>query len=327
MKAITNVNATSLAEAVERARTALAAGQVIAFSGGGSDLLQQVKDGTRNPDVVINLGAVTGADQLVAADTGIQVGALMRLSRLATDSRLDSRYAVLKEAAAAVGSPQIRNVGTVGGNISQRPWCWYYRNGFPCYKAGGDQCFSVTGENQLHAIFGGGPSFIVHPSDLAPALVALDARIQVQGSDGERSVPAGEFFTLPALDPARENILQAEELVAGVLIPPLPAATRSTYFKVMDRETWTHAVVSAAMVLELDEQQVRRASIVLGGVAPIPWRLPAVESLLQGKRLTAELARDAGQLAIREAQPLGKNAYKLPLTAATVEQTLMTMVN
>jgi len=224
-----------------------------------------------------------------------------------------------------VATPQIRNVGTLAGNICQRPWCWYFRNGFPCYKAGGNQCFSITGENQFHAILGGGPSFIVHPSDTAPALVALEAKFRVRGPSGEREVPAAEFFVLPRRDAARENVLGNNEVLAEVVTPAPRSGMRSMYHKVLDREAWTHAVVSAAIVLEIDQEVCRAARIVLGGVAPIPWRTPEAERLLVGQRITPELAAKAAEAALAGAEPLGKNAYKVPLTKTVVRRTILAL--
>jgi len=215
-----------------------------------------------------------------------------------------------------------RSLGTLAGNICQRPWCWYYRNGFKCLKNGGNTCYSVTGENEFHAIFGGGPSYIVHPSDTAPALVALDATFRIVGPSGERTVPAAEFFTLPTADASRENVLKNDEMLASITLPAARKNVRSTYHKVLDREAWTHAVVSAAIVLEMDKDSCRSARVVLGGVAPIPWRLPEVEKLLVGQRMTAALAARAGEAAVSGARPLAKNAYKVPLTRALVTRTL-----
>jgi xanthine dehydrogenase YagS FAD-binding subunit len=207
--------------------------------------------------------------------------------------------------------------------VCQRPWCWYYRNGFPCYKAGGNQCFSFSGENQFHAIFGGGPSYIVHPSDTAPALVALDARFHIVGPSGERVVPAAEFFVLPRQNAAAENILGSDDVLASVQLPTQPARGRSTYRKILDREAWTHAVISVAVVLEMDRDVCRNARVVLGGVAPIPWRLPEVERLLTGQQVTESLAARAGEMAVSGARPLAKNGYKIPLTRGVVRRTIL----
>jgi xanthine dehydrogenase YagS FAD-binding subunit len=275
------------------------------------------------PDVVVNLKTVSGQDEVEPVGRGVRIGGLMTLDALSRDSQVRSQFAVLAEAAESVATPQIRNVGTLAGNVCQRPWCWYYRNGFPCFKAGGTRCFSFAGENQFNAIFGGGPSYIVHPSDTAPALVALDATFHVVGPAGERQMRASEFFALPRQNPARENVLGDEDLLAAVELPAPAAGMRSAYHKVMDRESWTHAIVSAAVVLEMDEDVCRAARIVLGGVAPIPWRVPDAEQALVGRRLTPALAARAAEMAVAGARPLSKNAYKVPLTQGVIERTLM----
>jgi xanthine dehydrogenase YagS FAD-binding subunit len=233
---------------------------------------------------------------------------------------------VLREAAASVGTPQIRNAATLAGNITQRPWCWYYRNGFPCFKAGGSHCFSEHGEHQQHAIFGGGPSFSVHPSDLAPALVALNATFEILGPHGPRPLTAAELFVLPSQNPARENTLGTTELLTGVRIPTPAVETISTYLKITDRAAWTHAEVSVAVVLQIEGPRIQAASVVLGGVAPIPWRLPEVEQWLRGQALSATVAVQAGARAIAHAQPLAKNGHKVPMTSAAVERALLRLV-
>ncbi len=323
MKSFTNAAPRDLSQAVKQLQQAQAAGRTAAITGGGSDLLGMIKDHLLAPDVLVHLKGIKGLDQVGADSKGTRIGGQITLDALSNHPVIRSRYAVLAEAAATVATPQIRNVGTLAGNVCQRPWCWYYRNGFPCYKAGGNQCFSITGENQFHAIFGGGPSFIVHPSDTAPALVALDAKFRVIGPSGERTVSAADFFVLPKQNAARENALAGNEMLISVQLPVPGAGTRSAYHKVMDREAWTHAVVSAAIVLEMEKDVCRSARIVLGGVAPIPWRVPDAERLLAGKRITPELAAQVGEAALAGATPLAKNAYKVPLTKAVVRRTVL----
>jgi xanthine dehydrogenase YagS FAD-binding subunit len=326
VKRLTNVNARDLKHAIALAGDARRGGRAVAFAGGGSDVLGQVKDRIVAPDLVVRLATIRNLDQATAAGGGLTVGGLMTLDAIGRHTEIRRRYTVLAEAADTVATPQIRNVGTLAGNLCQRPWCWYYRNGFPCYKAGGNQCFSFAGENQFHAIFGGGPSYIVHPSDTAPALVALDAEFRIVGPGGERRLPAAEFFTLPRTSPARENVLGDDEVLASVTLPPSRSTARSAYRKVMDREAWTHAVVSAAIVLDVDQGVCREACIVLGGVAPIPWRVAEAEKAIVGQRITAETAARAGEIAIAGARPLSKNAYKVPMVQALVERTLIGLV-
>jgi xanthine dehydrogenase YagS FAD-binding subunit len=323
MKTLTNANARDLRQAISLSVQAHKDGKSASFAGGGSDLLGMVKERIVTPDVIVHLKTIKGLDQITADKKGITIGAGATLDAISRHPVIRKQYTVLAEAAETVATPQIRNVGTIGGNVSQRPWCWYFRNGFPCFKAGGNTCFSISGENQFHAIFGGGPSFIVHPSDTAPALVALGAEFRLVGPNGERTVPAADFFVLPKQNAERENVLAPDEILASVHIPAPKAGTKSAYHKVMDREAWTHAVVSAAVVLEMDKGVCRSARIVLGGVAPIPWHLPEAEKLLAGQRLTPELAAQVGEASIKGANPLAKNAYKLPLTQATVKDTIL----
>jgi xanthine dehydrogenase YagS FAD-binding subunit len=327
MKTFANVNARDAKHAVTLAQQARRDGKVAAFSGGGTDLLGQVKERVASPDVLVNLRSIKGLDEVSLARGMVNVGGLITLDALSRDPRIRRDYAVLAEAAESVATPQIPNFGTLAGNVFQRPWCWYFRNGFPCYKAGGNQCFSVTGENQFHAVLGGGPSFIVHPSDTAVALMALDATFRIEGPAGERFVPASNFFVLPQRTPARENILADDEMLAGVDLPAPRPGTRSMYHKVLDREAWTHAVVSAAIVLEMDKATCRSARIVLGGVAPIPWRVPAAEQLLVGQGITPELAAQVAETALAGANPLRNNAYKVPLTKTIVRRTVLELAN
>jgi xanthine dehydrogenase YagS FAD-binding subunit len=325
MKAFTNANPKDVADAVALARRARAEGRAPAYAGGGSDLLGMMKDRLVTPDVVVNLKAIgrtAGLDRIDARPAGLAIGGLVTLDALASHAEVRTHYTVLAEAAEGVATPQIRNVGTLAGNVCQRPWCWYYRNGFPCYKAGGNQCFSFAGENRFHAIFGGGPSYIVHPSDTAPALVALGATFHLAGPGGERDVLAADFFVLPSRNAAVENVLEEGEMLASVHVPKASGTVRSTYQKVLDREAWTHAVVSAAAVFEIEGGVCRRARLVLGGVAPIPWRLTAVERLLEGQRITPALAERAGATAVEGARPLAHNAYKVPLTRNLVKRTV-----
>jgi xanthine dehydrogenase YagS FAD-binding subunit len=322
MKTFSNANPKDVREAV----ALLGQSRNASIVGGGSDLLGMVKERLVSPDVLVNLKAIRGLDRVDLQSGRVKIGGLITLDALSHDAQIRKQYAVLAEAAESVGTPQIRNAGTLAGNVCQRPWCWYYRNGFPCLKNGGDKCFSVSGENQLHAIFGGGPSYIVHPSDTAPALVALDAGFHVTGPKGDRVIPASQFFQLPRVDAARENVLANDDVLTAISFPAARPGVRSTYHKVLDREAWTHAVVSAAIVLDMDQQVCRSARIVLGGVAPIPWRLPKVEAMLSGQRITPELAAKAGAAAVEGARPLAKNKYKVPLTSAVVKRTLLSLV-
>lgn len=331
MRPLRNQNPQTLDEAVSLARQAIQDGRSVSFAGGGTDLLQLMKDrlvnrpGSETPDVLVNLKTVEGLDRITASRGGVTIGGLTTLDTLSEHPLIRERFTAVAEAARSVATPQIRNTGTVAGNVVQRPWCWYYRNGFECYKAGGNRCFSIAGENQLHAIFGGGPSYIVHPSDLAPTLVAFSAALTVVGPAGERTIPAVDFFVLPSEDAEHENVLDDDEVLASVELPEPPDGVRSTYHKVMDRDTWTHAMAAACVGLRMEGDVCRAARIVLGGVAPVPWRVEAAEQMLVDQRVTPELAARVGEAAVAGARPLSKNAYKVPLTRGVVERTVLTL--
>ncbi len=327
MKTFANQSAKDAKDAVALAGRARSGGRAASYAGGGSDLLALVKERIIRPDVIVSLKTMKNLDQVSSSSRGLTIGGQMTLDALTRNATVRQQYAVLAESAADVATPQIRNVATIAGNVCQRPWCWYFRNGFPCYKAGGNQCFSFAGENQFHAIFGGGPSYIVHPSDTAPALVALDARFKIVGPSGDRTLASSDFFVLPRQNAAQETVLANDEVLESIEIPTPRPGTRSTYYKVMDRQAWTHAVVSAAVVLEMDGSTCRAAKVVLGGVAPIPWRLAAVEKMLAGQRITEDLAARAGEAAVEGARPLSKNAYKVPLTKKMVKRTILELAN
>ncbi len=322
MKSFTSANPKSVREAVKLLGQP---GKNTVVVGGGSDLLGMVKEHLVQPDVLVNLRSIPSLNKIAGKGGEVHIGGLVTLAEISQNPVIRSRYAVLADAALAVGTPQIRNAGTIAGNVCQRPWCWYFRNGFPCYKNGGKTCFSITGENEFHAIFGGGPSYIVHPSDTAPALVALDAKFRIAGPKGERTLPAAEFFALPKANPSKENVLAHDEVLVEIQLPAAAKNLKSTYHKELDRESWTHAIVSVAVALEMDKDTCRKARVVLGGVAPIPWRVPKVEAMLTGQKITPELAAKAGETAIEGAQPLAKNKYKLPLTRAVVKRTVLSV--
>jgi len=292
---------------------------------GGQDLLTVLKDGLARPNRVVNLKKLPGMNQLKLGPDGLHIGALVKLHVLEEDADIRRNFPGLAEAASSIASPQIRNLATVGGNLCQRPRCWYFRSpDIVCLKKGGSECYAATGENKYHAIFGGGPSFIVHPSDLAPMLVALGAEVDLVSSNGRRSMPLEKFFTLPTKENVRrENVLLPGELVTSVRVPSSKSAARSTYLKFKERASLDFALVSAAAAVELSAVgEIRTASLVLGGVAPTPWRVPEAESFLAGRRLSPEVAAEAARIALQGAKPLEKNWFKVPLTQALVRRAL-----
>ena len=290
---------------------------------GGQDLLTTMKDYTTRPARIVNLKSIRGLNRITLNARGLTIGALVTLTELEEHAGVRKSFPGLAEAAHSVATAQIRNLGTVGGNLCQRPRCWYFRlEEVICLKKGGSECYAASGENKYNAIIAGGPSFIVHPSDLAPMLVALDARVTVVGSTGKRVIPLDKFFTLPAEgNIRRENVLKNDEIITEIYVPASPLAARSTYLKFKERESLDFALASVAAAVQLaPNKTVRAARIVLGGVAPIPWRVPAAENYLVGKTLSAEVLAETGKIALAEAKPLEKNAYKVPLTQTLVRR-------
>jgi len=223
MKTFANSNARDFQQAVALVQQTRQEGRAASLVGGGSDLLALVKERIVNPDVLVNLKTIKGLDQVRPANGGVNIGGLITLDTLSRNDVIRRQFTVLAEAAETVATPQIRNVGTLAGNVCQRPWCWYFRNGFPCYKNGGSTCFSFGGENQFHAIFGGGPSYIVHPSDTAVALLALDAKFRIVGPSVERVLPAAENRVELVFTGNRKagpsSVLKARKSIAEVPAP------------------------------------------------------------------------------------------------------------
>jgi len=297
---------------------------------GGQDLLTTMKDYTSRPARLVNLKHISGLNRITLNARGLTIGALVTLSELEEHAGVRKSFPGLSEAAHSIATPQIRNLGTVGGNLCQRPRCWYFRlEEVICLKKGGSECYAANGENKYNAIIGGGPSFIVHPSDLAPMLVALGARVTVSGGSGKRVIPLDKFFTLPSEgNIRRENVLQNDDIITEIFVPASPLATHSTYLKFKERESLDFALASVAAAVQLaPDRTVRDVRIVLGGVAPIPWRVPAAEKFLIGKQLNAETLAEAGRIALADAKPLEKNAYKVPLAQTLVRRALAKVAN
>lgn len=292
---------------------------------GGQDLLTTMKDYTSRPARLVNLKHIRGLDRLTLNARGLTIGALVTLSELEEHAGVRKSFPGLAEAAHSIATPQIRNLGTVGGNLCQRPRCWYFRlEEVVCLKKGGSECYAAKGENKYNAIIGGGPSYIVHPSDLAPMLLALGARVTVSGAAGRRVIPLDKFFTLPSEgNVRRENVLGNDDIITEVFVPASALAARSTYLKFKERESLDFALASVAAAVQVaPNRTVRDARIVLGGVAPIPWRVPAAEKFLVGKELQPEVLAEAAKIALADAKPLEKNAYKVPLAQTLVRRAL-----
>jgi xanthine dehydrogenase YagS FAD-binding subunit len=278
------------------------------------------------PDQLIDLKRLPGLDRITIDAAGnVEIGALVTITAIAEHEQLRAKLTVVSDAAESIASPQIRNVGTIGGNLNQRPRCWYYRHeGALCLKKGGSECFSYAGLNKYNAILGGGPSYIVHPSDLAPALVCAGAEVVLVKKGSSRTLALEKYFTLPTEgDPLRENVLASDEILTHVRIPAPAAGWRSMYLKFKERGSYDFALASVAVGLARDANGgVTAARLVLGGVAPIPWRVPAAEAALVARKSDAAAWKQAAELALKGAEPLSHNGYKVALTKSLIERAL-----
>jgi xanthine dehydrogenase YagS FAD-binding subunit len=323
MKNFSYVKAASLAEAIK----ALSA-KGAKLHAGGTDLLGCLRDETIQADKVVSISGFKELKGISSrADGGLKIGALTTVAEVAADRSVAAKWAVLAQAAASVGTPQIRAQGTIGGNLCQRPRCWYFRGDLQCFKKGGGTCYAMNGENQYHAIFGGGPCFAVHPSDIAVALAALRAQFTITGPAGTKTVGIEAFFVSPGKSLEKENILMPGEIVTSIQIPPfgVGANVKSAYRKVRTRGSWDFAQASVAAVLLLEKDVIRTARIVLGGVAPFPWRADAAEKLAVGKKLDAATASAIAEAAAAGANPMSANGYKVDMAKGAVEEALNTL--
>jgi xanthine dehydrogenase YagS FAD-binding subunit len=320
VKAFAYVNPANEKEAVAALR-----GDGIALPiAGGQDLLARMKDYIDSPDRLVN---VKGLDATVTAtpDGGLRIGSAVKIVDLAEHAQAAKLYPPIVHAAGEVGTPQIRNQGTVGGNINQRPRCWYFRNEeFLCFKKGGSRCFAVGGENQYHAIFGNnGPSHIVHPSSLAVPFVAYGAKFRVLGPKGEREIPAADYFTMPTMaNVLKENVLEDEDLLTHVILPA-PGAVKSGHYEVRYKQSHDWPLAFTTVVLTMNGNTIASARVVLGAVAPVPWRSRAAEEALAGKPLNEQTAAMAGEAAVSDAKPMSGNAYKVQIAKTSVKRAIM----
>jgi xanthine dehydrogenase YagS FAD-binding subunit len=291
---------------------------------GGLDSLDWFKDRIKRPEVVIDLSGIADLKGVRENGDGIEIGALTTLTEVATNETVRSRYSVLSEAASQVATPQIRNQSTLGGNLSQDTRCWYYRGGWPCYRAGGNICYAdtPTSVNREHAIFEARRCVAVNPSDTAPALIALDAQFVIHGSGGERVVAAEDYFITPATDIRRMTVLEPSELLTAIRIPGTWSGAKFYFEKVRDRQSWDFALVNVASALKLSGNTIEEARVVVNAVGPRPLRLRDVERQLEGQPASAEVAEAAGELAILGARPLQHNAYKIPLMRNLVRRSI-----
>jgi len=294
---------------------------------GGTDILDEIKSGTVEPEVVVDLKSIPNLSYIRKEKDGVHIGTMTTVAELVEDSIIKSDYAALHQAALSLATPQLRNVGTVGGNLCQRPRCWYYRDPEVfCVKKGGTKCFAFKGRNKYHAIFGGGVCYIVYPSDLAPALIALDAEISISSPKKDKAVPLQDFYVLPQVNARKENILEPGEVVREIKIPLAKSGEKSAYLKLKERGTWDFALVSAAVKANISGGVFNDIKIILGGVAPIPWRLEKAENLIKGNKVSEEMLRAAAREALKEARPLEENGYKVELAEAAVYRAALSLL-
>ncbi len=283
---------------------------------GGNDSLDWFKDRVKRPKYVVDLsgiGALKGIRD--SADGGIEIGALTTLTEIERSDVVRTRYKVLADAAGKVASPQIRNTGTIGGNVCQDARCWYYRYGVDCYRAGGNECYadSPEGQNREHCLWGADRCVAVSPSDTAPALVVLNATMVIVGPGGERTVPAEEFFIGPDIDITRMTVLQPGDVLTAIRIPAEFSGATFYFEKVADRNTWDFPLVNIAAAMVMNGQTIEKIRLAAGAVQCVPRRLTVVEEVVTGQPKSAETAQLAGQSAVRGATPLNFNHFKIPL--------------
>ena len=296
---------------------------------GGSDLVTGImKDwvqgtGMPLPDALVDLGTIPALRGIKVDQKGATIGAFATLTEIVESGDLKRSFSLLTQAAHSVASTLIRNYGTLGGNINQRPRCWFFRGkDFDCLKKGGDTCFSVTGDNRYHAIIGGEGCYIVHPSDTATSLLALNAQAKIAGPDGERMIPFDDYFIGPGEDILRENVLQPDELLVEVFIPTPSAGTRQAWTKLKNRQVYDFAVVSVAAAFTAKDDVWEDGRIVLGGVAPVPYRAAVIENRLKGKNIRDRVRQAAAGIRT-VVRPMSMNAYKVDVTQKLLERTIL----
>jgi xanthine dehydrogenase YagS FAD-binding subunit len=289
---------------------------------GGTDLLGCLRDHVFEIKKMVSISGLKDLRGIrKTPEGGLRIGALTTIAEVAENPVVKENYTALAQGALEVASPQLRNQGTIGGNLCQKPRCWYYRGEFHCLRKGGQKCFAVAGENQYHCILGGGPCFIVHPSDTAPALVAFDASVRIVGPRGTRTVTVENFYVLPRIDVRRETVLGPGEIVTEIMLPAAQGL-RSSYRKVRARASWDFALAGIALALQFNKDMVTKARAVLGAAAPVPWRSREMENEITGRRIDADSVSNAAEAAVRNAQPLQYNDYKISLFRGMIEEEL-----
>jgi xanthine dehydrogenase YagS FAD-binding subunit len=317
---------TTVADAMTAARDAMGGHETSVVKAGGIDLLDLLKENLLAPTKVISLRDVAGLTVIAEQAGGLRIGSMATLANAAAHPLVRQRYPALADALQNSASPQIRNVGTLGGNLLQRPRCWYFRAAeYHCLRKGGGHCFAISGENQYHAIFDNQPCAIVHPSTAATVLVALGARLELTNSEGvTRNLLLEDFFVLPDRDLQRENDLKPQEILTAILLPVLPTSLRMAHLKQGEKDSFDWPLADVAVALDLNSDgSCKGAAIILGAAAPVPHRAKVAENILVGRRVDDATAREAAHAALEGATPLTKNAYKLPLFETLVRRAIL----
>ncbi len=321
MKPFAFLQPTSVSEAIGLLASGKGQARVIA---GGSDLLSELKDEVIPCETLVSLARIEELHTIESEGEGLRLGALVTLAQLEQEPRLSGPYGILAQAARTVATPEIRNQGTLGGNLCQHPRCLHYRRGaISCLKKGGTECPAVQSPHQIYlSVMGGQRCFAVHASDLAPPLIALGASVVLRGPKGERSLPLTQFFLGPEEDVCHENVLSSNELLTAVILPPQPSGWRGLYLKAREREAGDFPVVSVAIGCAQTAGVVEHIRMVLGGVAPVPRPCPEVEALLEGQQLTPDNVARAAEVAFADAKPLFFNGFKVDMGRALVASAL-----
>lgn len=307
----------TVADAMTVSQDVMEGHDVVIVKANGIDVVDLLKEGLLKPSKIVSMRDIPGLDQVTEdQDGGLRIGPMVTLAALAENAMVQQRYPALADALRSAASPQIRNVATLGGNLLQRPRCWYFRSAaYHCLRKGGGHCFAVTGENQYHAIFDNMPCAIVHPSTAATALVALKAAIELTDARGiTRQIALEDFFVSPAKDLQRENDLKPQEILTAICLPKMAPSVRMAHLKQGEKDSFDWPLAEVAVVLDIGPDGIcQKASIVLGAAAPVPHRAKAAEAVLTGRRIDETVAAAAAQAALDGATPLSNNAYKLPL--------------
>ncbi len=320
MKPFDMVLPRNLAEASGASRTSFKESKMLA---GGTDLLGELKEETQTPKRLINLKTLTDLNGIRVESDGLSLGALTSLARIADHPEIVENYPALRTTILKTATPQLRNVGTLGGNLCQRVRCWYYRDAtYPCRKKGGALCYAQRGENEYHSIFDNQVCCAPHPSNTAPVLIAYDAEVEISGKSGSRRIPLEDFFVGPETNVQAENVLEPDEVLTRVFLKRSTASRPTAYIEAREKQSFDWALCGATVSLRFDAKKVADARIVLSAVAPTPKRRRDLEKMLIGKELTDKLLTEVAQRAVWSATPLEHNEYKLTLVKTTLKRAL-----